>query len=266
MSPSNPTGSVYPRDEIEAIGRWALEHGVVVITDEIYEHLVYDGHEHHSILAVVPELADQCIILNGVAKTYAMTGWRVGWMIAPADVVTAVTNLQSHLTSNVANVSQRAALAAVSGDLSAVAEMRSVFDRRRRVMHGMLQDIPGVTCLEPQGAFYAFPNLTGLLGVTWGVGPRPRRWSWRTWCWRRPRWPSCPARPSTRPATAGSRSRSVTRTWRRASPDSSASPQGERRSGAGPGVRPAVRRLAVIAHARCRGRRRSPHRGHPTRP
>jgi aspartate aminotransferase len=159
---------VYPRDEIEAIGRWALEHGVLVLTDEIYEHLVYDGHEHHSILAVVPELADQCVILNGVAKTYAMTGWRVGWLIAPADIVSAVSNLQSHLCSNVANVSQMAALAAVSGDLSAVELMRATFDRRRRVIHGMLNDIPGVTCIEPQGAFYAYPNLSGLLGQDLG--------------------------------------------------------------------------------------------------
>jgi aspartate/methionine/tyrosine aminotransferase len=164
VSPSNPTGSVYTREEIEAIGRWALEHGVIVLTDEIYEHLTYDGHDFHSILEVVPELAEQCVILNGVAKTYAMTGWRVGWLIGPADVVAAVSNLQSHLSSNVANVSQRAALAAVSGDLSAVEEMRNAFDRRRRVMHGMLTDIDGVTCLEPQGAFYAYPNLTGLLG------------------------------------------------------------------------------------------------------
>ncbi len=164
VSPSNPTGSVYPAEEMAAIGRWALEHGVMVLTDEIYEHLTYGGHEHHSILALVPELADQCVILNGVAKTYAMTGWRVGWMIAPADVVAAVSNLQSHLSSNVANVSQMAALAAVSGDLSAVEEMRATFDRRRRVIHGMLNDIDGVTCIEPQGAFYAYPNMTGLLG------------------------------------------------------------------------------------------------------
>ena len=164
VSPSNPTGAVYPRAEIEAIGRWALEHGVIVITDEIYEHLVYGSAEFHSILAVVPELADQTIILNGVAKTYAMTGWRVGWLIGPSDVVSAVSNLQSHLCSNVANVAQMAALAAVSGDLSAVAMMRETFDRRRRVIHGMLNDIDGVTCPEPEGAFYAFPNLTGLLG------------------------------------------------------------------------------------------------------
>jgi len=164
VSPSNPTGAVYPRDEIEVIGRWALEHGIIVITDEIYEHLTYGDAEHHSILAVVPELADQCVILNGVAKTYAMTGWRVGWMIGPADIVKAASDLQSHMTSNVANVSQRAALAAVSGGLTAVEEMREVFDSRRRTIHGMLNDIDGVTCFEPEGAFYAYPNLTGLLG------------------------------------------------------------------------------------------------------
>lgn len=165
VSPSNPTGSVYPREEIEAIGRWAVEHGIVVLTDEIYEHLVYGDAQHHSIQAVVPEIAEQCVILNGVAKTYAMTGWRVGWLIGPADVVKGATNLQTHLTSNVCNVAQRAALAAVSGDLSAVEEMRQVFDRRRRTMHRLLADIPGVSCMEPEGAFYAYPNLTGLLGV-----------------------------------------------------------------------------------------------------
>jgi len=165
VSPSNPTGAVYPRDEIEAIGRWALEHGIIVVTDEIYEHLVYGDAVHHSILEVVPELADQCVILNGVAKTYAMTGWRVGWLIGPADIVKAATNLQTHLTSNVCNVAQRAALAAVEGDLAAVEMMREVFDRRRRTMHRMLNEIPGVSCLEPEGAFYAYPNLTGLLGI-----------------------------------------------------------------------------------------------------
>jgi aspartate/methionine/tyrosine aminotransferase len=163
VSPSNPSGAVYPREEIEAIGRWALEHGIFVITDEIYEHLVYGDAEHHSILAVVPELAEQCVILNGVAKTYAMTGWRVGWLIGPPDVVEGAADLQSHMTSNVANVSQRAALAAVSGDLSAVEAMREVFDRRRRTIHRMLDEIDGVRCMEPEGAFYAYPNLTGLL-------------------------------------------------------------------------------------------------------
>ena len=166
VSPSNPTGAVYPRDEIEAIGRWALEHGIWVITDEIYEHLVYGANEHHSILALVPELADRTVILNGVAKTYAMTGWRVGWMIGPPDVIAAASNLQSHSTSNVANVSQRAALAAVSGDLTAVAEMRETFDRRRKVIWEMLSAIDGVYCPEPQGAFYAFPSFEGLLGKT----------------------------------------------------------------------------------------------------
>ena len=164
VSPSNPTGAVYPREEMEAIGRWAVDHGIWVVTDEIYEHLVYGGAEHHSMPVVVPELADTCIVVNGVAKTYAMTGWRVGWMLGPADVVAAATNLQSHETSNVANVSQRAALAAVSGDLSAVEMMRAAFDRRRLIMHRMLNEIDGIECLLPEGAFYAFPSVTGLYG------------------------------------------------------------------------------------------------------
>ncbi|MHB1710140.1 MAG: pyridoxal phosphate-dependent aminotransferase [Acidimicrobiales bacterium] len=164
VSPSNPTGSVYPRREIEAIGRWAVQHGLWVITDEIYEHLVYGSAEHHSMPVVVPELVDTCVVVNGVAKTYAMTGWRVGWLIGPADIVAAAANLQSHETSNVANVSQRAALAAVAGDLSAVAEMRNAFDRRRTTMVRMLNEIGGVTCVEPEGAFYAFPSVTGLYG------------------------------------------------------------------------------------------------------
>ena len=164
VSPSNPTGAVYPRAEVEEIGRWAAEQGLFVVTDEIYEHLVYGNAEHHSMPVVVPQLAERCIVVNGVAKTYAMTGWRVGWMIGPTDAVVAATNIQSHETSNVANVSQRAALAAVSGDLSAVAEMRTAFDRRRRTIHGMLNEIEGVDCIEPEGAFYAFPSVAGLLG------------------------------------------------------------------------------------------------------
>jgi aspartate/methionine/tyrosine aminotransferase len=164
VSPSNPTGAVYPRQEIEAIGRWAAEHELWVLTDEIYEHLVYGGAEHHSMPVVVPELVDRCIVVNGVAKTYAMTGWRVGWMIGPADVVTAATNLQSHETSNVANVSQRAALAAVSGDLTAAHAMREAFDRRRLTIHTMLNEIDGVSCILPEGAFYAFPSVEGLYG------------------------------------------------------------------------------------------------------
>ncbi|MGZ4681533.1 MAG: pyridoxal phosphate-dependent aminotransferase, partial [Acidimicrobiales bacterium] len=164
VSPSNPTGAVYPEAEIRAIGEWAVEKGVWVITDEIYEHLTYDDHTFHSMPTLVPELANTCVVLNGVAKTYAMTGWRVGWMIGPSDVIKAATNLQSHSTSNVANVCQRAALAAVAGDLDAVAMMRSAFDRRRRTIHRMLNDIPGVSCLEPQGAFYAFPSFKDVLG------------------------------------------------------------------------------------------------------
>jgi aspartate aminotransferase len=164
VSPSNPTGAVSPPEEVEAIGRWAAERGIWVVTDEIYEHLVYDDNEFSSIPVRAPEIADRCVVLNGVAKTYAMTGWRVGWMIGPKDVIKAAANLQSHATSNVANVSQAAALAAVSGDLEAVAMMRGVFDRRRRRIHELLDAIPGVTCVRPQGAFYAFPNLSALLG------------------------------------------------------------------------------------------------------
>ncbi len=163
-SPSNPTGAVYPPEQIEAIGRWAVEHGIWVITDEIYEHLVYGDARHVSMPAVVPELADTCVVLNGVAKTYAMTGWRVGWMIGPTDVIKAAANLQSHLSSNVSNVSQRAALEAVSGPLDAVAEMREAFDRRRRTITDRLAAIPGVSCPEPEGAFYAYPSVKDLLG------------------------------------------------------------------------------------------------------
>jgi aspartate/methionine/tyrosine aminotransferase len=163
-SPSNPTGAIYPPEQVEAIGRWALEHGVWVITDEIYEHLVYGDAQHVSMPVVVPELADTCVVLNGVAKTYAMTGWRVGWMIGPTDVVKAASNLQSHLSSNVCNVAQAAALAAVSGPLDTVAEMRTAFDRRRRTIVEMLSAIDGVVCPEPQGAFYAYPSVKALLG------------------------------------------------------------------------------------------------------
>jgi aspartate/methionine/tyrosine aminotransferase len=164
VSPSNPTGAVYPRATMEAIGRWAVEHELWVLTDEIYEHLVYGAAEHHSMPVLVPELTDRCIVVNGVAKTYAMTGWRVGWMIGPSDMVAAATNLQSHETSNVANVSQRAALAALSGDLEAVAAMRRAFDRRRLTIHALLNEIEGIECPLPEGAFYAFPSVEGLLG------------------------------------------------------------------------------------------------------
>ncbi|MEV7024139.1 pyridoxal phosphate-dependent aminotransferase [Kitasatospora sp. NPDC093558] len=164
VSPSNPTGAVYTRDEAEAIGRWALEHGLWVLTDEIYEHLVYGDATFTSLPALLPELADKCIVVNGVAKTYAMTGWRVGWVVGPKDVIKAATNLQSHATSNVSNVAQRAAIAAVSGDLSAVHEMRTAFDRRRQTIVKMLNEIDGVICPEPEGAFYAYPSVKGVLG------------------------------------------------------------------------------------------------------
>ena len=164
VSPSNPTGAVYPPEQVEAIGRWADEHGLWVVTDEIYEHLVYGDATHVSMATVVPELADRIVVLNGVAKTYAMTGWRVGWAIAPLDVVKAMTNLQSHATSNVANVSQVAALAAVRGDLSAVQQMKQTYERRRGVVTAMLNEIDGVTCPTPEGAFYAYPQVKGLYG------------------------------------------------------------------------------------------------------
>lgn len=163
-SPSNPTGAVDTAEEVEAIGRFLLEHELWVVTDEIYEHLTYAGVTTTSLPVAVPEVAERCIVVNGVAKTYAMTGWRVGWLIGPRDVVKAAANLQSHLTSNVNNVAQRAAIAALSGDLSAVATMREAFDRRRQTMVRMLNEIPGVECPEPTGAFYAYPSVKGLLG------------------------------------------------------------------------------------------------------
>jgi aspartate/methionine/tyrosine aminotransferase len=165
-SPCNPTGSVYSADQTREIGRWALEHGIWVISDEIYEHMTYDGVTSASMPVEVPELADTCVVLNGVAKAYAMTGWRVGWMIGPTDIIKAATNLQSHSTSNVANVSQRAAIAALNGPLDAVEEMKVAFDRRRRAIVGMLNDIEGVSCPVPTGAFYVYPSVTGLLGKT----------------------------------------------------------------------------------------------------
>ena len=172
-SPSNPTGAVYPPEQVRAIGRWAVQHGIWVVTDEIYEHLTYDGARSVSMPVEVPELADTCVVVNGVAKTYAMTGWRVGWMIGPRDIVKAATNLQSHATSNVANVSQRAAIAALNGSLEAVEQMKVAFDRRRRTMVGMLNDIEGVDCPVPQGAFYVYPSVKGLLGRTIrGVTPQ----------------------------------------------------------------------------------------------
>jgi aspartate/methionine/tyrosine aminotransferase len=170
VSPDNPSGAIYSPAEVEAIGRWAVDKGVWVLTDEIYEHLVYGDNRFVSMPTVVPELANQCVIVNGVAKTYAMTGWRVGWMIGPSDVMKAAINFQSHSTSNVTNVAQVAALEAVSGDLSAVAMMRETFARRAVTMHRMINEIPGVSAIVPQGAFYCYPNFSSLLGRP--LGPK----------------------------------------------------------------------------------------------
>jgi aspartate aminotransferase len=164
VSPSNPTGAVYPPELVAEIGKWALGRGLWVITDEIYEHLVYGTAKFSSIPVAVPELAERCVVLNGTAKTYAMTGWRVGWMIGPLDVISAASNFESHVTSNVCNVAQAAALAAVSGDLSAAARMRTAFDRRRQRMTSMLNAMPGVFCPLPEGAFYCYPSVKGVLG------------------------------------------------------------------------------------------------------
>lgn len=165
-SPSNPTGSVYTPEQAKAIAEWAVANNIWIISDEIYEHLLYDGASAPSLPVLVPALADTCIIINGVAKTYAMTGWRVGWMIGPKDVIKAATNLQSHLTSNVSNVSQRAAIAALTGDLTAVREMGVAFNRRRKLIVDLLNEIPGFVCPVPQGAFYVYPSVKGVLGKT----------------------------------------------------------------------------------------------------
>ena len=165
VSPSNPSGAVYSADEVKAIGEWAAAKGIWVVTDEIYEHLTYDDNTFTSMPVVVPELADRCVIVNGVAKTYAMTGWRVGWVIAPEDVIAAGANLQSHATSNVANVAQRAALAAVSGGLEDVARFREAFNRRRVLIHDALSAIDGVEVLMPEGAFYAYPSFEAFVGT-----------------------------------------------------------------------------------------------------
>jgi len=164
VSPSNPTGAVYRRERMAEIGRWAADRGIWVLTDEIYQHLVYAPRAFHSLPVVAPEIADRTIVVNGVAKTFAMTGWRVGWLIGPPEISGAAIRLQSHISSNVANVSQRAALAAVEGPMDAVDEMRTAFDRRRHLMVNLLREVSGVECLEPGGAFYVFPNMAGLLG------------------------------------------------------------------------------------------------------
>ena len=164
VSPSNPTGAVYPPEQVEAIGVWAAEHGIWVITDEIYEHLIYGDAEMVSLPVVASDAAPRTIVVNGVAKTYAMTGWRVGWSIAPLEIAKGINRLQSQVTSNVNNVAQIAALEALAGPQDVVAEMREVFDRRRRLAVAKLNDIPGVSCVEPEGAFYVFPSFEGVLG------------------------------------------------------------------------------------------------------
>jgi aspartate aminotransferase len=174
VSPSNPTGAVYPAEQVQAIGEWALEHGIWVVSDEIYQNLTYADDETGvpprsvSIVEAVPGLANQTILVNGVAKTYAMTGWRLGWMVGPNGVIKGAANLQSHLSSNVSNISQRAAIAALSGPQDTVEEMRRAFDRRRRTIVAELSKIDGVTVPVPQGAFYVYPDVSGLLGREWG--------------------------------------------------------------------------------------------------
>ena len=167
-SPSNPTGSVYSKEELTAIGEWvASKPNLWVIADEIYQNLTYDGVVAHSITELVPEITDRTIMVNGVAKTYAMTGWRLGWMVAPMDAAKAAANLQSHLSSNVSNISQRAGIAALTGDQAPVQEMLSAFDRRRKIAVAELNKIPGVVTPNPQGAFYVYSDVSGLLGKTW---------------------------------------------------------------------------------------------------
>jgi aspartate aminotransferase len=168
VSPSNPTGAVYSAEQTRAIGEWALEHGIWIISDEIYQNLVYDGVRAVSIVEAVPALADQTILVNGVAKTYAMTGWRLGWMVGPLDAMKAAGNLQSHLSSNVSNISQRAAIEALTGPQQAVEDMRQAFDRRRQLIVAELNKIDGLVCPTPEGAFYVYPDVTGLLGHEWG--------------------------------------------------------------------------------------------------
>ncbi|GHD83255.1 aspartate aminotransferase [Salinibacterium amurskyense] len=168
VSPSNPTGAVYSPEQTKAIGEWALEHGIWVISDDIYQNLVYDGVRAVSIVEAVPALADTTILVNGVAKSYSMTGWRLGWMVGPVDAMKGAANLQSHLTSNVSNISQRAAIEALTGPQDAVEEMRLAFDRRRKLIVSELNKIEGLNCPTPQGAFYVYPDVTGLLNREWG--------------------------------------------------------------------------------------------------
>ena len=166
-SPSNPTGAVYSKEEISAIGQWAHKNDLWIITDEIYQNLVYDGLKAYSITEVVPEMIDKTIMVNGVAKSYAMTGWRLGWMTGPADAMKAAANLQSHLTSNVNNIAQKAALAALTGPQDEVQNMLKAFDRRRKLAVSELGKIENWLAPMPQGAFYVYSDVRGLLGKTW---------------------------------------------------------------------------------------------------
>lgn len=167
-SPSNPTGAVYTKQESLDIGNWvASKPNLWVVSDEIYQNLTYDGAYAHSITELVPELSDRTIMVNGVAKTYAMTGWRLGWMVSPLDAAKAANNLQSHLTSNVSNISQRAGIAALTGDQAPVKDMLLAFDRRRKLAVSELNKIPGVLTPMPEGAFYVYPDVSGLLGRSW---------------------------------------------------------------------------------------------------
>ena len=217
-SPSNPTGAGWSRETIEAIGRWAVEHHVWVVSDEIYEHLNYDGARTAYIGQVVPEVRDQLIVLNGVAKTYAMTGWRVGWLVAPEPVAKAAAKLQGHMTSNVANVPQRAAIAAVGGDLDAVYAMREAFDVRRKAIVAALNAIDGVHCPTPTGAFYAFADVSGLLNRPLGANGSVATSSAELppCCWTRLMWRRCPARRSAPRATCASPTRWRTTSWPKA--------------------------------------------------
>jgi aspartate aminotransferase len=167
-SPSNPTGAVFSKQELTDIGNWvATKPNLWVISDEIYQNVVYDGIRAYSITELVPQIQDRTIMVNGVAKSYAMTGWRLGWMIAPDDAAKAAGNLQSHLTSNVSNISQRAAIAAITGDQEPIQKMLAAFDRRRKLAVAELNKIPGMMTPNPEGAFYVYPDVSGLLGKTW---------------------------------------------------------------------------------------------------
>ncbi len=167
-SPSNPTGAAYEVEELKEIGQILVENNIWVISDEIYEFLTYDGYKHHSIVALVPSLKEKAVVINGVSKTYSMTGWRIGYAAGPVEVIKAMTNIQSQSTSNPTSISQAAALAALTGPQNCVEEMRKEFDKRRQYIVERLNSIPGISCFKPKGAFYVFPNVSGLFGKKYG--------------------------------------------------------------------------------------------------